>query len=507
MTTRNPSTVVVPENRYDVLADAPDVWDPSVAVVIPVYNGADRLGRVLDGMTRQTRLPDAIVVADDGSDENISAVVDGFPNLPIRYERQHHDGFGAGRARNLGVGTSTSDVILFVDADCIPHTELIDSHVRWHARTANLVVVGNRYHVDEAQLPKPLGDASLADMARKVPEDGAPDDWRRLFYSKSRWLRTGDDAFRAFVTSNVSVTQTAFEAVGGFAEHFEAWGGEDTELGWRLWNRGATFAVEPKAMVYHQIAPLETREGRDEARRSQRIALADAIPHRFYRPGGAAFYSIPQVSWIVSLQSGEDVLHAWSAISRSQYPDTELIGIGKSQALAPLNLIEGNDRVSVLVAGSVEDAVTVARGEFIVFVDGRVAVNPRFVSAAMELTRSSPRTAFVRGAYLQEDGPVVRSLSDIDEFDIAEGHGGLPLLAFVRRRELMKDIAAGNGIDWRSLTARCREGLAFEASEMAGIDSVIDQPSRLGLRDLKGAGAEQTRRAAGKVLHRGADQS
>jgi hypothetical protein len=175
--------------------------------------------------------------------------------------------------------------------------------------------------------------------------------------------------------------------------------------------------------------------------------------------------------------------------------------------LAPLNLIRDNERVSVLADGSVDDAVVASRGEFIVFVDGRVAVNPRFVSAAVELTRSSPRIAFVRGAYLQEHGPTLRSLSDIDELDTAEGRRGVPLLVFVRRRELMKDIVAGNGIDWRRLTARCREGLAFEASELAGIESVIDQPSRLSLRDLRRAGADQTGRAAGKVLRRGADQS
>ena len=490
-----------------MLADGPGVWDPSVAVVIPVYNGADRLGRVLDGFSRQTHQPDAIVVADDGSDENIAAVVDRFPNLPIRYERQPHDGFGAGRARNLGVRTSTSDVVLFVDGDCIPHTELVQSHVRWHARTANLVVVGNRYHVDETQLSDTMHDAALGNMAIEIPDDGAPDDWRRLFYSKNRWLRTGDDAFRAFVTSNVSVTRATFEAVGGFAEHFKAWGGEDTELGWRLWNRGATFAVEPEAVVFHQIAPGETRDGRDDSRRRQQIALADAIPHHFYRPGGAAFYSVPHCSWIVNAATQDEMLDVWASISQSEYQDTEIIAIGSREALEPLALIAGNDRVTLLIDGSPKDAVETARGEFVIFVDGRVAVNPRFVKSALALTRSSPRVAHVRGAYLQEDDTTARALVDIESIDATEGRNGLPLLALVRKREAMKDIASGKGVDWASLVGRSKEGLAFEASDVSGVDTVVDMPSRLRLRDVRGSGSEQARRAVrkiiGKALRRG----
>ena len=502
MTHQEPTTVIVPENRYDLLADAPDTWAPTVAVVIPVYNGAERLGRVLDGMERQTRPADEIVVADDGSDEDITAVVEQFSDLPVRYERQQHDGFGAGRARNLGARSSASDVILFVDGDCIPHSGLVEEHLAWHRKSLNVVVVGNRYHVDETHMPTVPGDASLSEIAREIPDDGAPDDWRRLFYSKNRWLRTADDAFRAFVTSNVSVTRSAFEAVGGFAEHFKAWGGEDTELGWRLWNRGATFAVAPKAIVFHQVGRDETRDGRDDARRQQQIALADAIPHPFYRPGGAGFYSVPRVSWIVTVESAAEMHHVWSGISRSLYQDAEIVAVGPADAVQPLALIGSNDRVVVLPGGSAGEAVEAARGEFLVFIDGRVSVNPKLVSSAITLARSSPRVAHVSGAYVQDDGPTVRSLADIGAVDMAEGRVGLPVLAFVRRREVMKDISAGNGIDWSGLVERSKEGLAFEASELAGVDTVVDHPSRLGLRELRGAGAPQTGDAAVKVASR-----
>jgi glycosyltransferase involved in cell wall biosynthesis len=39
----------------------------NVSVIITTYNRPDALKRVLDGLMFQTRLPDEIIIADDGS--------------------------------------------------------------------------------------------------------------------------------------------------------------------------------------------------------------------------------------------------------------------------------------------------------------------------------------------------------------------------------------------------------------------------------------------------------
>jgi GT2 family glycosyltransferase len=502
MTRQEPVPFVVPENRYDLLAEQPDRWKPTIAVVIPVYNEPGRLEMVLRGLSRQNTPADQIVVADDGSEAEIRCVIDRFASLPITYVHQLHDGFGAGRARNLGARTAESDVVLFVDADCIPGERLIEEHLRWHRKTSNLVVIGNRYHVDEALITNASSDAELSREAQEVPDDGAPDDWRRVFYSRNRWLRTGSDAFRAFVSSNVSVTRSAFEAVGGFSERFKQWGGEDTELGWRLWNDGATFTVAPSATVFHQVGPSESRDSRESARRAQAIAVADTIPHRFYRSSGSGIYAVPQCSWIVRLDSGDDVTDIVNTFTRSLYADAELVVVGPANVVAPIDLLSDNERVHVVIDGTIEDALAVSRGEFVVLVDPHVNVDPRFVRRAVKLMNEHPRLAIVQGPYSQQKGLQVQHLADIANLDSEHGQPDLPLLALVRRRELMKDLASVASVDWNAAVERSKVGLAFEPSDLDGVVAVIEDPSRLRASDLKAAGWRQLPAIVGEELKR-----
>jgi hypothetical protein len=392
--------------------------------------------------------------------------------------------------------------VLFVDGDCIPGERLVEEHLGWHRKTSNLVVVGTRYHVDEALITSTSEDVDLLDNARMIPDDGAPDDWRRVFYSRNRWLRTGSDAFRAFVSSNVSVTRSAFEAVGGFSERFTQWGGEDTELGWRLWNDGATFAVASDAIVFHQVGSSETSDSREKARRAQAIAVADVIPHRFYRKSGSGIYRIPQSSWIVFVHDADGPYEAVDTFTRSLFADAELIVAGPRDAVAPLDLLGDNERVAVLTDGTIEDALVASRGEFIVLVDPHVNVDPRFVRRAMQLMGEHPRLAIVQGPYVQQDGPQVHHLTDIAGLDSGHGRDDLPLLALVRRRELMKDLASTGSVNWGDVVERSRVGLAFEPSDLDGVEAVIEDPSRLRASDLKAAGWRQLPAIVGEELKR-----
>ena len=51
---------------------------PSVALVITTYNRPAALDRVLDSVSRQTQPPEQVIIADDGSDERTTAVVESW---------------------------------------------------------------------------------------------------------------------------------------------------------------------------------------------------------------------------------------------------------------------------------------------------------------------------------------------------------------------------------------------------------------------------------------------
>jgi glycosyltransferase involved in cell wall biosynthesis len=87
--------------------------DVTVAVIIPTFNHARFLGDAIASVLAQTRPADEIIVIDDGSIDNPTAVVAQFPN--VRMIRQDNRGLSA--ARNTGLRNCTANYVVFLDAD------------------------------------------------------------------------------------------------------------------------------------------------------------------------------------------------------------------------------------------------------------------------------------------------------------------------------------------------------------------------------------------------------
>src|SRR5690349_15672533 len=94
-------------------AAAEPVSAATVGVVITTYNHAHFLGEALDSVRAQTRAADAIVVVDDGSDDNPGEVVSRFRG--VRCLRQQRRGLAA--ARNAGLTALNTRYVIFLDAD------------------------------------------------------------------------------------------------------------------------------------------------------------------------------------------------------------------------------------------------------------------------------------------------------------------------------------------------------------------------------------------------------
>lgn len=86
-----------------------------VSVVIPAYNAARSIERAVDSVLTQTFQAWEIVVIDDGSTDDIRAVVKKY-GPAIRYIDQKENK-GVSAARNQGIAQSTGDWIAFFDAD------------------------------------------------------------------------------------------------------------------------------------------------------------------------------------------------------------------------------------------------------------------------------------------------------------------------------------------------------------------------------------------------------
>ena len=285
-----------PQEWVDTVFD-PTEWRLTMSVVIPAYERPDQLDVLLEALTQQTypsHLTEVIVV-DDGSDPPLDPKVP--EGLDVTVLRQERDGFGLARARNLGAGSATGEVLVFFDADMIPETGWLGAHARPHHHHSPLAGIGPRTHVsrlevgiDEIRSGTPIEDL-LADSHPERPE------WILERWRTTDDGRIGDDIWWGTSGGNSSVDRQLFLDVGGYDDDgFKEWGGEDNDLGYRIYQAGAYVVPIHEAMAWH-LGPatndspdIEERRRRIKIRLASRVA-SDALP----RATGVTF-RIPDIA-------------------------------------------------------------------------------------------------------------------------------------------------------------------------------------------------------------------
>lgn len=184
---------------------------PDVTVVVPVRDRAEPLARCLAGLGG--RHP--VVVVDDAS-RDPAAVAEVAARFGATLVRRDVNG-GAGPARNTGLTRVTTELVAFVDSDCLPDDDWID------------------------RLATHFADPLVAAVAPRVLDSA---------------LDLGDRPARVSPHARVSYVPTAALLVrrsalpdGGFDESIGR--GEDVDLVWRMHEAGHRVRYDPSVVVRH----------------------------------------------------------------------------------------------------------------------------------------------------------------------------------------------------------------------------------------------------------------
>ena len=112
-----------------------------ITVGIVTRNRANDLRNALDSLTRQERVPDEVVIVDNGSTDDTRTVIHGFEDrLALRY--LYLGEASIPNARNLVLENASQDIISFTDDDCDIPREWLSSVERGFLRADNVGVVG-----------------------------------------------------------------------------------------------------------------------------------------------------------------------------------------------------------------------------------------------------------------------------------------------------------------------------------------------------------------------------
>lgn len=240
------------------------------SVVIPTYNRSDILQLTLEALARQDLDHDEfeVLVVDDGSSDDTADVVKKYMDrMNLRYFYQEDEGYRAAGARNLGISHVKTDITVFTDAGVMPHSGWLRAHLASHeASSEPAAVIGYvyGYSLDNENAREVVADANLEDVNGTIElwrEKGLYGDIREDFFE-----REGDDFATApapwlmYWTFNASVRTDQLRRVGGFDDAFRAWGGEDVDLGYRLFRDGARMSLNRDAMVLHYPHPRDWDE-------------------------------------------------------------------------------------------------------------------------------------------------------------------------------------------------------------------------------------------------------
>lgn len=91
--------------------------NPSISIVIPVYNSAQYLKRCVDSICRQTFKNFQTVLVDDGSTDGSGEICDQYASLDSRFKVIHQKNAGAVKARKIGTIEADGEYIYYVDSD------------------------------------------------------------------------------------------------------------------------------------------------------------------------------------------------------------------------------------------------------------------------------------------------------------------------------------------------------------------------------------------------------
>jgi len=90
---------------------------PSISIIVPVYNVELYLEKCLDSLVNQTFKNIEILLVNDGSTDSSAGICDKYAANDNRVKVFHIENAGVSNARNIGITSATGDYLMFVDSD------------------------------------------------------------------------------------------------------------------------------------------------------------------------------------------------------------------------------------------------------------------------------------------------------------------------------------------------------------------------------------------------------
>lgn len=262
------------------------------SVIIATHNKAEYLNLTLAGYVSQVNKEFEIIIINDGSTDNTMEIVNAYQNeLNIYYIEIKH--LGKSYARNLGLDSAKSEIIIIADDDRIPSPNFVEEHIIKSTISSNTVHIGNKFAVytkysNEIKIRN--SDFLLTIMSKLFPDlESFPPKKNTMLVSTDEIINNFEDTINKIYAyeqydnygfiqkhygaelegfyigwSCATTANLSFNRVLGneirFDTNFVGWGMQDIEFSYQLSKKGYKFAFAVDAVNYHQLHERKTGE-------------------------------------------------------------------------------------------------------------------------------------------------------------------------------------------------------------------------------------------------------
>jgi glycosyltransferase involved in cell wall biosynthesis len=276
---RNPKPALASVRKsFSEVPYAKDISWPQVSVVVCSYNGARTIRDCLEGLEALEYPNYEVIVVDDGSTDETSAIAGEYNCRLIRTENR-----GLSSARNTGFRAAAGEIVAYIDDDAYPDPHWLHYLVSAYFGTSEVMHAA----VGGPNLAPPT-DGSIAECVAHSP--GGP-----------THVLLSDREAEHIPGCNMSFRKCCLRAIGGFDEQFRV-AGDDVDVCWRLQQQGWTLGFSPAAVVWHHRrnsirAYLRQQKGYGKAE----ALLVRKWPEKYNAAGhlkwAGRIYGIPFVRW------------------------------------------------------------------------------------------------------------------------------------------------------------------------------------------------------------------
>jgi len=240
------------------------------SLIISFYNKIDYLKLVLASIKIQTEQNIEVIIADDGSSPFVIAELNNLIlNFPIivKHIWQEDKGFRKNKILNKAILASESNYLIFIDGDCVPHSNFIEDHLI-NAKK-DFVITGRRVNLSKKitnQLTEQkIQERFLEKQFYKIILDGvfgkSTDVEKGIFIQNKLLLNLLNKKTRGLLGCNFSLHKEDILSINGFDERYEAPSiGEDTDIQYRLELIGKKIkSINHSAVQFHLYHKLQER--------------------------------------------------------------------------------------------------------------------------------------------------------------------------------------------------------------------------------------------------------